>query len=58
MNEGSGLGLSIVRAYLDLHGAVFNLESEYGKGTRAIITLPKERIIPDVDADLLTHELG
>ncbi|MAU40582.1 MAG: hypothetical protein CMF31_03070 [Kordiimonas sp.] len=58
VNEGSGLGLSIVRAYLDLHGAVFNLESEYGKGTRAIITLPKERIIPDVDADLLTHELG
>jgi signal transduction histidine kinase len=39
--QGSGLGLPIVKRLVELHGGSFSLESELGKGTRAIIELPK-----------------
>lgn len=32
--EGSGIGLTIAKNILDLHSAVIEVESEYGKGTR------------------------
>lgn len=38
--EGSGLGLSIVKAIVDRHGGEVQLESEYGKGTTVRVWLP------------------
>jgi signal transduction histidine kinase len=38
--EGTGLGLHIVKRYLDLLNGTICLESETGKGTLAMITLP------------------
>jgi signal transduction histidine kinase len=43
--DGVGLGLSLSRALARLHGGDVRLESELGKGTRAIFTLPKQRLI-------------
>ncbi|UTE71951.1 HAMP domain-containing histidine kinase [Rossellomorea marisflavi] len=40
--EGTGLGLSIVRQIISLHGGEVAIESELGKGTRFIITLPSK----------------
>ncbi|MCE1164891.1 MAG: ATP-binding protein [Bacteroidetes bacterium] len=37
---GSGLGLSIVKHILELHGSHISAESEEGKGTRFTFTLP------------------
>jgi signal transduction histidine kinase len=42
--EGSGLGLSIVRKIVDLHGGTIDLESKLGEGTTFIVSLPWEYI--------------
>jgi two-component system, cell cycle sensor histidine kinase PleC len=42
---GTGLGLSIVQNLIELHGGVFELKSELRKGTEAIITLPRGRVL-------------
>ncbi|MBZ6379497.1 hypothetical protein B5C34_07490 [Pacificimonas flava] len=40
---GLGLGLSLVKEFVGLHGGQLSLESEPGRGTCATITLPRER---------------
>lgn len=42
---GTGLGLPIVRSLVELHGGTFELHSELRKGTAAIVTLPKVRVL-------------
>ena len=38
--EESGLGLAIARNIVSQHGGSIRLESEPGRGTRAIVSLP------------------
>ncbi|MBI5801965.1 MAG: response regulator [Verrucomicrobia bacterium] len=38
--EGTGLGLALVAKLVELHGGSVSLESEPGKGSRFIVTLP------------------
>jgi hypothetical protein len=46
MNEarstGSGLGLSIVKSILDMHHGTIAVESRVGRGTRFVVTLPRD----------------
>jgi len=44
-HEGTGLGLSLVRALARLHDGGVSLSSEIGKGTRVTVTLPSTRLI-------------
>lgn len=37
--EGSGIGLSLVKAFVNLHGGNINVESEEGKGSKFTISL-------------------
>ena len=37
---GTGLGLSIVRQLVSMHGGTIRVESEFGKGSCFIVTLP------------------
>jgi two-component system, cell cycle sensor histidine kinase DivJ len=37
---GSGLGLSIVKGLVDLHGGVLEVQSKRGSGTRMVVRLP------------------
>lgn len=39
-NEGSGIGLAIVRSLVELHNGTINVESELGNGSRFEIVLP------------------
>jgi signal transduction histidine kinase len=43
--EGTGLGLPLCKMLVELHGGLFTLESEVGKGTKATFTLPKAAIL-------------
>ena len=38
--DGAGLGLSIVKGLVDLHGGELNAESRPGEGTRMVVRLP------------------
>ena len=49
--EGTGLGLSIARGLISLHGGNIVLESSFGKGTTAIVTIPANRVIAIQTAD-------
>ncbi len=41
---GAGIGLSICRDLMNMHGGTLDLESDLGKGTTVIMTFPADRI--------------
>lgn len=45
--EGSGIGLSIVKSLVELHGGTINLISECGKGSEFIIDMPNKQILEE-----------
>jgi DNA-binding response OmpR family regulator len=40
LNQGSGIGLSIVKEFIELHGGEITLESELGKGSTFLVSIP------------------
>ena len=44
-HTGTGLGLPLTRALIELHGGTFRIDSALGKGTAVTLTLPGRRII-------------
>ncbi len=38
--QGTGLGLPIVKALVELHGGKLEIDSELGQGTSVTVTLP------------------
>ncbi len=43
--EGTGLGLPITKAFVELHGGSLALESTPGIGTTVTLTFPEERVV-------------
>ncbi len=51
-DEGSGLGLPIVRGLVELHGGEFKLQSKVREGTEVTVIFPPERVmnaLPQLD---------
>jgi PAS domain S-box-containing protein len=44
-SEGTGLGLPLTKAFVELHGGTLMLESTPGEGTTASIVFPRERVL-------------
>ncbi len=45
-HEGSGIGLSLVKHFVEMHGGQIWVESEYGKGSKFIFRLPNRILEP------------
>ena len=48
-SEGSGLGLPLAKAFAELHGGTFELESHVNVGTKVRFSLPAWRIVRPTD---------
>jgi signal transduction histidine kinase/ligand-binding sensor domain-containing protein/CheY-like chemotaxis protein/AraC-like DNA-binding protein len=59
LNQGSGIGLSITKEFVQLHGGEINVESEPGHGAVFLLTLPViEATIPYSKDILKTEQPG
>ncbi len=45
-HEGSGIGLSLVKTFVEMHDGKITVDSEYGKGTEFIMEFPCKKINP------------
>ena len=55
--EGTGLGLTICKTFVELHGGGIDIDSTVGKGTVVSIILPSERVLADV-VDIRSRHSG
>ncbi|MBA4208899.1 MAG: hypothetical protein C0454_05160 [Parvibaculum sp.] len=46
---GTGLGLPITKSLIEMHGGSFHLQSDFGRGTTARMTLPHWRLVWTAD---------
>ena len=55
-HRGAGLGLSIVKSLVELHGGGMSLESEPGRGTRVTVRFPEDGVRePEAAASVSGH---
>ena len=47
--DGTGLGLPLTKALVELHGGSLELQSEVGVGTTVTVRFPAERIVTETD---------
>lgn len=48
VNQGSGIGLSITREFVRLHGGTIAVESEQEKGSCFTVLIPVKEIVPEI----------
>jgi len=51
-NEGSGIGLSLVKSLVEMHQGKITLESKYGEGSNFIIKIPSNIIVEDNESNI------
>jgi two-component system cell cycle sensor histidine kinase PleC len=51
--QGSGLGLPIVKGLIELHGGAFQLKSQPREGTEGIVTFPAQRVMDALPAVMI-----
>ena len=56
--EGTGLGLPIARALVELHGGIIEIQSEKSRGTEVIVQLPPRNQVSTVDPMMAAEITG
>lgn len=51
-HEGSGIGLNIVKALVELHGGTIEVKSKYNEGTEFIISIPAKVIDQEPEGEI------
>ncbi|MFC7049726.1 sensor histidine kinase [Emcibacter nanhaiensis] len=54
-HQGTGLGLSLVRAFAELHEGKIGIESEWGLGTTVSVTFPARRVVRQTQGSMFTE---
>ncbi|MEQ8356975.1 MAG: ATP-binding protein [Kiloniellaceae bacterium] len=57
-DEGTGLGLPLAKALVELHGGSLELQSRQGEGTTVTVRLPGRALPPGSGAGASLHQLG
>jgi len=57
-HEGSGIGLSLVKSLVELHGGTISVESQVGKGSEFIIYIPCKQVDKSNDEIAATESVG
>ena len=57
-HDGTGLGLPLVKALAELHGAHFDIESRLGRGTTVRLTFPASRVVRETRAPAPLSAVG
>lgn len=55
-HKGTGLGLPLVNAMVDLHGGNMTIRSTSGEGTMVAFSIPAERVLEDNPRSILPRE--
>ena len=58
LNQGSGIGLSITREFVTMHGGTIEVDSEEGRGTSFTVYLPFTCAQHDTDKEGIANGLG
>ena len=54
---GTGVGLIIVKDYVEMHGGTVRVESEVGQGACFVLTLPRKELTQEMQDEKLTQEM-
>ncbi len=56
--KGSGIGLSLAKAFVELHGGTIEVESVLGKGSKFVVNLPVKHVEVSAEGAEQTHTIS
>ncbi|GAA0182394.1 PAS domain-containing sensor histidine kinase [Clostridium sediminicola] len=55
-HEGTGIGLSLVKSFVELHGGKIDIKSKFGEGSEFIVNLPVKLVDKDTSEESILYD--